>query len=137
MIKLLYKSRGIIIKQTSVKELDEKDLEFVEALRSINVPRNVAAVITYLANANEATSREIEMGTDLRQPEVSIAMRTLRQNNWVEERDVKQDGKGRPMRIYKLNVPIGEIIKHYEEMKNNEAAKAMQAIQRLKEITAT
>ena len=116
--------------------LDEKDLEFVDALRSLNVPRNVAALITYLANTNEATSREIEMGTNLRQPEVSIGMRTLRQNNWVEEQDVKLDGKGRPMKIYKLGVPIEKIIKHYEEEKNSEATKTMQAIQRLKDITA-
>jgi len=116
--------------------LDEKDLEFVSALRSINVPRNVAELITYLANANEATSREIEMGTNLRQPEVSLGMRTLRQNNWVNERDIKTEEKGRPMKVYKLNVPIGEIIKHYEEEKNREAAKTMQAIQKLREITA-
>ena len=116
--------------------LDEKDLEFVEALRSLNVPRNVATMITYLANTSEATSREIEMGTDLRQPEVSIAMRTLRQNNWVEEHDVKLDGKGRPMKVYKLSVPIEKIIKHYEEQKNSEAARSMQAIQRLKDIKA-
>ena len=96
----------------------------------------MAALITYLANANEATSREIEMGTNLRQPEVSIGMRTLRNNNWIEERDVKVDGKGRPMKIYKLGVPIEEIIKHYEEEKNSEAARSMQAIQRLKDITA-
>ena len=43
--------------------LDEKDLEFVSALRSMNVPRNVASLITYLSNVDEATSREIEMGT--------------------------------------------------------------------------
>ena len=116
--------------------MDEKDLEFVEALRSINVPRNVATMITYLANTDGVTSREIEMGTDLRQPEVSIGMRTLRENNWVEERDVKVGGKGRPMRIYKLSVPIEKIIQHYEEEKNSEAAKTMQAIQRLKDITA-
>ena len=96
----------------------------------------MAALITYLANANEATSREIEVGTNLRQPEVSIGMRTLRNNNWIEERDVKVDGKGRPMKIYKLGVPIEEIIKHYEEEKNSEAANTMQAIQRLKDITA-
>ena len=133
----IYKERGIIIKHSVVKMLDEKDLEFVDALRSLNVPRNVAALITYLANTNEATSREIEMGTNLRQPEVSIGMRTLRQNNWVEEHDVKLDGKGRPMKIYKLSVPIEKIIKHYEEQKNSEAARSMQAIQRLKDITAT
>ena len=97
----------------------------------------MATMITYLANTDEVTSREIEMGTDLRQPEVSIGMRTLRENNWVEERDVKVGGKGRPVRIYKLGVPIGEIIKHYEEEKNSEAAKSMQAIQRLKDIAAT
>jgi len=94
-------------------------------------------MITYLANTDEVTSREIEMGTDLRQPEVSIGMRTLRQNNWVEEHDVKVSGKGRPMKVYKLGVPIEEIIKHYEEQKNGEAARSMQAIQRLKDIAAT
>jgi predicted transcriptional regulator len=116
--------------------LDEKDLEFVEALRSINVPRNVATMITYLTNTDEVTSREIEMGTNLRQPEVSIGMRTLRENNWVEERDVKVGGKGRPMKVYKLGVPIGEIIKHYEDVKNSEATQNMKSIQRLKDITA-
>jgi predicted transcriptional regulator len=94
-------------------------------------------MITYLANTDEVTSREIEMGTNLRQPEVSIGMRTLRQNNWVTEREVKAEGKGRPMKIYKLGVPIEEIIKHYEEEKNSEAAKTMQAIQKLKDIAAT
>jgi predicted transcriptional regulator len=116
--------------------LDDKDLEFVGILRSLNVPRNVATLITYLANTDEVTSREIERGTNLRQPEVSTGMRTLRQNNWVEERDIKSKEKGRPIKVYKLGVPIGEIIKHYEEEKNDEAAKTMQAIQKLKDITA-
>jgi predicted transcriptional regulator len=115
--------------------LDEKDQEFIDALRSLNVPRNVAGLITYLANTNEATSREIETGTNLRQPEVSIAMRTLRQNNWIEEREVKTEGKGRPMKVYKLSVPIEKIIRHYEEEKNSEATRTMHAIQRLKELS--
>ena len=116
--------------------LDEKDLEFVGILRSLNVPRNAATLITYLANTDEVTSREIEMGTDLSQPEVSTGMRTMRQNNWIEERDIKSKEKGRPMKIYKLGVPIEEIITHYEEQKNSEAARSMQAIQRLKDIRA-
>lgn len=117
--------------------LDEKNLEFIDALRSLDVPRNVAGLITYLANTNEATSRDIETGTNLRQPEVSIAMRTLRQNKWIDERDVKADGKGRPMKVYKLRVTIQEIIQHYETEKNSEAAKTMQAIHRLKELSST
>jgi len=124
------------MKQTSVKVLDERDLEFIEALRNLNVPRNVATLITFLSNASEATSREVEMGTNLRQPEVSIAMRTLRQNNWVEERDTKKEGKGRPMKVYKIGVPIDSIIHHYEEESKRESAHAMMSIQRLKELTA-
>ncbi len=117
--------------------LDDKDLEFVDALRNLRVPRNVATLITFLANADEATSRQIEMGTSMRQPEVSIAMRTLRQNNWVAERDVKTEGKGRPMKVYKLIVPMENIIRHYEEVENSESARTMQAIQRLKEMAST
>ena len=117
--------------------LDDKDQEFIEALRSLKVPRGVAALITYLTNVSEANSREIEMGTNLRQPEVSIAMRTLRNNNWVEEREVKVEGKGRPMKVYKLSMPIEEIIKHYEEVKTSESAQAMESIERLREMIAT
>jgi predicted transcriptional regulator len=131
----MYKSRGILIKETSVKVLDEKDLEFIDALRNLKVPRNVAALITYLADANEATSREIEMGTNLRQPEVSIGMRTLRQNNWIEQRNIKADGKGRPMIVYKLNVPLESIIQHYEEESNRVSTRAMESIQKLKQLT--
>jgi predicted transcriptional regulator len=135
--KDMYKSRGIIIKQSTVKVLDEKDLEFVDALRNLRVPRSVATLITFLASADEATSREIELGTSMRQPEVSIGMLGLRQNNWIEEHEVKLEGKGRPTKVYRLAVPIDKIIQHYEEQKSEEAAQTMQAIQRLKEIAAT
>jgi predicted transcriptional regulator len=123
------------MKQTSIKTLDDKDLEFIEALRNLKVPRNVATLITVLANANEATSREIEIGTNLRQPEVSIAMNALRENNWIEQRNVKTEGKGRPTILYKLSVPIETIITFYEEETNRESARAMESIQKLKDLT--
>lgn len=123
------------MKQTSIRVLDERDLEFIEALRNLKVPRNVATLITYLANASEATSREIEVGTNLRQPEVSISMRSLRQNKWVEEREIKAEGKGRPMKVYKLGVPLESIITFYEEEANRESTQTMMSIQKLKELT--
>jgi len=125
---------GIIIKDDAVKVLDEKDLEFIDTLRSLKVPRNVAALIIYLANVNEATSKDIEVGTNLRQPEVSIGMRTLRQNNWIEQRNIRTDGKGRPRILYRLNVPIEKIVQHYEEERNRESAIVMGSIQRLKDL---
>jgi predicted transcriptional regulator len=127
---------GNIIRNVIIKVADEKDLEFVQGLESLGMNKNVAGLITYLKEVKEGSSRDIETATGLRQPEVSIAMRTMRQNNWIEERDVKVGGKGRPMKIYKLGVPIEEIIKHCEEMKNSESAQAMESIQKLREMTA-
>jgi predicted transcriptional regulator len=83
---------------------------------------------------DEASSREIEMGSDLRQPEVSIAMRTLRDNNWIEEKEIKREGKGRPMKVYSLKAGIEDVIKHFEEEKLHESAQAMESIQRLKQL---
>jgi predicted transcriptional regulator len=126
-----------IMRESTVKILDDKDMEFVETLRSLGVPRNVATLITFLANVEEASSREIEMGSDLRQPEVSIAMRTLRENNWIEEKETKREGKGRPMKVYALRATIDDIIKHFEEEKLHESAQAMESIQRLKQLIST
>ena len=126
-----------IMRESTVKILDDKDMEFVETLRSLGVPRNVATLITFLANVDEASSREIEMGSDLRQPEVSIAMRTLRDNNWIEEKEIKREGKGRPMKVYSLKAGIVEVIKHFEEEKLHESAQAMESIQRLKQLIST
>jgi predicted transcriptional regulator len=126
-----------IMRESTVKILDDKDMEFVETLRSLGVPRNVSTLITFLANVDEASSREIEMGSDLRQPEVSIAMRTLRDNSWIEEKEIKREGKGRPMKVYSLRASIDEIIKHFEEEKMHESAQAMESIQRLKQLIST
>ncbi len=123
------------MRQFSVKVLDDDDREFVEVLRDLGIPRNVASMITYLANVQEATSREIEIGSNLRQPEVSIAMRTLRNNDWVEEREIKKDGKGRPMKVYRLTISLEDIIRHFEDEKKRESTKVMENIDRLKDLS--
>jgi len=130
----LYKYGGIIIKQTSVKALDDRDQEIIKALRGLKVPKSAAALITYLANVSEATSREIEMGTNLRQPEVSLGMSMLSKNKWVIESEVKAERRGRPKKLYRLSIPLEQIIKHYEEEKGRESASTMETIQRLKEM---
>ncbi|TFH51147.1 MAG: ArsR family transcriptional regulator [Methanothrix sp.] len=124
------------MRNVTINISDEKDLEFVQKLQNLGMKRTVACVIIFLKDQNERSSRDIEVATGLNQPEVSIAMRTLRQNNWVNEREIKAKRKGRSTIIYKLSVPIVEIIQHYEEVKNSETAKTMQAIQRLKELSS-
>jgi predicted transcriptional regulator len=103
-------------------------------LKTLGIQRSVAALITYLKNVQE--SREIEQGSDLRQPEVSIAMRVMREHGWISERDEKGPGKGRPLKVYRLSASIGDIIKHCEEAKLQESAQTMETIHRLRELAA-
>ena len=111
----------------------ERD-EFASILMKIGLKRNVAKVLTYLAGVPEATSREIEIGSDLRQPEVSIAMREIRRLEWVRERDERNPGKGRPYRIYKLNRSLPEIVEYLESENAKEAERVMKQIERLKSL---
>ncbi len=122
------------MKESFVMRFDEKDIEVVETLKSLGVPRKVSNMIAYLASGTEATSREIERGSDLRQPEVSIALRTLRKTNWVAAKTSKSDGTGRPMKVYRLKAPIEAILAYYEQEKLNEANQALLSIQKLKSL---
>jgi len=107
MLKLV---GGSTIRNVTINIEDETDLEFVRGLQDVGVNRNVAHLITYLKDVKEAPSRDIEKVTGLRQPEVSIAMRTLRERGWITEHEVKQEGKGRPTKIYALSSTIDDII---------------------------
>lgn len=119
-----------------VGKWNEKEIEFVETLRDLGVRRNMAALIAYLASSEEVSSKEIEKGADLSQAGVSIAVRTLRDNGWIEERKIKSGKKGRSMKVYKLKVNIDEIIEHFERKKLHESAQVMMSIQRLKELAS-
>ena len=111
----------------------ERD-EFASILMKVGLKRNVAKVLTYLAGVAEATSREIEIGSDLRQPEVSIAMREIRKLDWIGERDEKNPGKGRPYRIYKLNKSLPDIVDYLEREKSKESERVMRQIEKLKSL---
>jgi predicted transcriptional regulator len=115
---------------------DEKDWALIEGLQSLGVNRNVASLITYLGNVKEGSSRDIERFTSLRQPEISIAMRTLRGMGWISEHEIKSPGKGRPQKIYSLSTTIEEIIEHYEAKKSQESARTFEAIQKLKALSS-
>ncbi|NYT20908.1 MAG: MarR family transcriptional regulator [Methanomicrobiales archaeon] len=109
---------------------DEENL--ANLLIRTGVKRNVARVLIYLAHNPEATSREIERGTDLRQPEVSLAMAALTEQKWVENREIKAENKGRPVKIYRLSYPFGEIVDAIEREKREEANTQLSLIQQIR-----
>lgn len=95
-----------------VKEarMSKRDDVLAELIAKAGMQRNLAKALIFIARRNQTTSVEIEKGTGLRQPEVSIAMQELRRRVWVEKRDVKKEGKGRPVHSYRLSVPFSAII---------------------------
>ena len=71
-------------------KMGEVEYEIVELLRKLNISRPVALTLACLSKGEEISSQCIEMVSGLRQPEVSIAMRYLRENDWVDMREERR-----------------------------------------------
>jgi predicted transcriptional regulator len=117
-------------------KMGEVEYEMVELLRRLNINRPVALTLACLSKGEEISSQCIEMVSGLRQPEVSIAMRYLRENDWVDMREEKKNqGKGRPVKLYKLTVRMETIINTIEENVMAESKAVLQNIERLKNLS--
>jgi predicted transcriptional regulator len=109
----------------------EKEEDFANLLAKIGTTRNVARVLVFLASTPEATSRVIEQSADLRQSEVSIAMRYLIGKDWITRRESKPESKGRAVRLYRLSRPFHEIMDIIENEKRREATNQLALVQKL------
>ncbi len=76
--------------------------------------RNVARILSYLQSSKEVKSVDLKREAGLRQPEVSLAVRELKERDWINEREEKKPGKGRPNKIYSLKVGFNKIIAQLE-----------------------
>ena len=122
------------MRNQSVSVFDGSDEEFADTLMGLGLKRNVAKTLTYLKNMDEVTSRQIEIGSDMRQPEVSMAVRELKGLKWIVVREEKKPGKGRPFKIYRLDQDMNFIINQLEREKVDESKQMLDNIQRLKQI---
>ncbi len=103
-----------------VEELSEKEERIVSLLIETGLNRSIAKIVVFLSRAGEAVSRDIEKAAGLRQPEVSLAMKDLKEWGWIKERELKRTGKGRPMKSYKLTIDLKDIVAELIEKKRRE-----------------
>jgi predicted transcriptional regulator len=122
------------MKKLDINQLDDSDEEITEILISSGLSRPVARTLAYLQKVDTATSIDLERGTGLRQPEVSIAMKQLNPFDWIDESEEKKPGKGRPNKVYSLKVGFKDIIAHLEKEQNKTIDDGMASIKRLKEL---
>lgn len=113
-------------------ETNKIGLNDIEALLKIGFKRPVAKTLACLADGTEKNSFEIELAAELRQPEVSVALRELMQKGFVDFREVKKSsGKGRPTKLFKLVVPASEVISLKAAETEAEMKSVMETVQAL------
>jgi len=122
------------IRNAILKVANERNSEIAQCLQNLGINKSVAQLIAYLKDMNERSYRDIERAIGLRQPEVGIAMRFLRERGWITERKIGEDAKARASKIYALRQTLDEIIIYYEEMEKKESVRLSKSIRRLKEI---
>jgi predicted transcriptional regulator len=123
----------VLLRQETVEYFTDKEEEFASLLIEIGTKKNVAKVLVFLANTPEATSRAIERGTDMRQPEVSIAMKYLMNQDWIKSCESPSENKGRPMKVYELAKSITEIMGCIEKEKKLEANNQLALVKKIRD----
>jgi len=123
----------ISMRQENIQYFTEKEEEFVNLLIEIGTKKTVAKVLVFLASTPEATSRAIERGTDMRQPEVSMAMKFLMDQGWIRSRESRSENKGRPMKVYELAKPKTVIVDCIEKEKKNGANNQLALVRKLRD----
>ena len=121
------------MRQETVTYFTEKEEEFANLLIKIGTRKNIAKVLVFLVKTPEATTLALERGTNMRQSEVSIAMRYLMDQVWIRSRESPSENKGRPIKIYELAKPLNEIMDCIEIEKKNEANNKLALFQKLRE----
>ena len=111
-----------------VHYLTEREEAFVSTLTQLGMRPKTAVLLVFLAGRPEATSREIERGTDLRQPEVSLALKDLFDRGWVSHCDNLVEHQGRPQKVYALALPLPGILEAFQAEKQAEVRRKLALI---------
>lgn len=117
--------------QQTIQLFNDKEEELINLLAEIGTKRTVAKMIVYLAHTPEATAREIEHGADLRQPEVSMAVKYLARLGWIRDRMIPSERKGKPVRNISLALPTGHILDLIGKQKMEETRRRVALIRKL------
>ncbi|MFQ6107266.1 MAG: ArsR family transcriptional regulator [Thermoplasmata archaeon] len=115
--------------------LSRMDNEVIDRLIFTGMSRNLAKTLVFLSKRDETTSVQIEKATGLRQPEVSLAMQELRRRGWVAKRDIKKEGKGRPVHAYHLAKPFNKIIATIKKEEDKKIERIVRNMNELRSLT--
>lgn len=115
----------------------DMDEEMTGIMRVMGLKSNEARVLVFLMRGTDVTSRDIERDTDLRQPEVSIAITSLMKKGWVKISNLLTENKGRPVKVYSLVAPADDIINQIEETIEGDFNNQIELLERVRTLIHT
>jgi len=115
-------------------QFSKGDEEIADIFWDIGVKRNSARVLVLMLRDIDLTSRVIERVVDIRQPEVSIALKDLMSRKWVKEVGRIVENKGRPVLIYHLGKSLDAILNELKTAIVGDYEKKLQEIEQIREL---
>ena len=122
------------MKKKNAYMLNEDGDKAIQLFVKLGMPENLAKTLLFVSQFDECRRVDVQQGTHMRQPEVSVAMQELRRRDWVKKRDLKKKAKGRPVHIYRPIVDLSDILKTVELEKLKEVEAVKNDISELKNI---
>jgi len=111
----------------------DTDWDFITLLAETGIGLNQAKMLVFLNRNGEVTSRDIERGADMRQPEVNAAQRKFLERGWVSISAKKSEGRtGRIPQVYRLIKSFRLILDDIENEKKAAAQKDLGIIKKMR-----
>ena len=116
----------------TVMHLTDIDIQITDILTDVGLKSGEARILVVLFKGYDLTSRELERISDLRQPEVSIAINQLIKRKWVWVTSHITEKKGRPVKVYSLSLTIDEILDEIKTCIEGDYRKKTDIIERVR-----
>jgi len=120
---------------TQILQMDEKDNEIVNILTRTGMARNTAKVFVAIKELDNPDTKQIMQFTGIMQPQISVAVRKLRELDYINVETDQTENRGRPISYFSLKKSMSEIINDMEMIVQERINTEKQNIERLKELT--
>ena len=101
------------MKPSTVCVLDDEDYELAAAIQNTGLHKISSWILVFLLRTRTGKSRDIQNGTGLDQPMVSIYIRSLIEKGWVRKEEIRS-GRGSPYHVYSLAMPPADLLETIE-----------------------
>jgi predicted transcriptional regulator len=92
------------------KRFNPREEKMIDLLQEMDISRSLARIIVFFSINDKCVCNDIQRVTELRQPEISMAMQYLREREWIITEPLHREKKGRPIINYRLAMPFDKII---------------------------